>query len=346
MDTELFNFDLPDSVIAHTPLLERDASRMLHIGQHALADSYIYKLPEYVTDNDVLVFNNTRVIPARLYGMRDTVRIEILLHKQLKPLHWRAFARPAKRLKVGQLIHFADKFEALVTEKLESGEVSLQFTCDETMFWQQLETLGQMPLPPYIERPDGEQEDDRQRYQTIYAQHDGSVAAPTAGLHFTDGLLQRLRERGVEMHYVTLHVGGGTFLPVKVDDTDDHIMHSEFGIIEPHTAAALTQAKAQGKNIMAVGTTSLRILEAATDEASQVHPFSRETDIFITPGYRFRCVDRLLTNFHLPKSTLFMLVSAFAGLDKMQSAYQHAIASQYRFYSYGDACLLEKAANS
>ena len=343
MDTELFNFDLPEQVIAHVPLTERDAARMLHVTPDALADSYIYKLPDMLGDGDVLVLNNTKVIPARLYGQRDAVNIELLLHKQTEPLHWRCFAKPAKKLKIGQQIDFGEELSAEVLKKHESGEVSVRFNCEENVFWDILDRLGKMPLPPYISRPDGNLSDDEERYQTIYAEEKGSVAAPTAGLHFTEKLLDEIRARGVEIYHVTLHVGGGTFLPVKVADTDDHVMHSELGIISEPVARALTDAKREGKRIVSVGTTSLRILESATDEDGVVHPFHDETSIFITPGYRFRCVDRLVTNFHLPKSTLFMLVSAFAGLEHMQAAYQHAIQNHYRFYSYGDACLLERA---
>ncbi len=341
MDTNLFHFDLPEKHIAHTPLSKRDSARMLHVGQDALADSYIYKLPELLSNQDVLVLNNTKVIPARLYGQRGEVNIEILLHKQVSPLLWRCFAKPAKRLKLGQHVTFGEHFTAEVMEKHESGEVSLKFLCDEDTFWQQIDAMGQMPLPPYITRQMSEE--DKERYQTVFAQDAGSVAAPTAGLHFTEALLQQLRDKGVEIYYVTLHVGGGTFLPVKVDDTDDHQMHSEFGIISQSVAQSLNAAKAEGKRIVAVGTTSMRVLESATTDEGEVQPFHDETDIFITPGYRFKAVDRMLTNFHLPKSTLFMLVSAFAGLEKMQSAYQHAIANDYRFYSYGDACFLERA---
>jgi S-adenosylmethionine:tRNA ribosyltransferase-isomerase len=341
MDIALFHFDLPDTHIAHTPLSKRDAARMLHVTPDALADSYIYKLPELLTHNDVLVLNNTKVIPARLYGVRDAVTIEILLHKHIAALDWRCFAKPAKRLKLGQHIVFGEQFRAEVIDKLDTGEVTLRFLCSEEAFWQHIDALGQMPLPPYIARQMSEE--DKERYQTVFAENAGSVAAPTAGLHFTESLLQQLRDKGVEIYYVTLHVGGGTFLPVKVEDTKDHHMHSEFGIITEAVATSITSAKATGKRIVAVGTTSLRLLESASDEFGALHPFHQETDIFITPGYRFKMVDRLLTNFHLPKSTLFMLVSAFAGLDKMHSAYQHAIANDYRFYSYGDACFLEKS---
>ena len=340
MDTNLFHFDLPEEHIANAPLSKRDSARMLHVGQHALADSYIYKLPDLLTDQDVLVLNNTKVIPARLYGQRDEVNIEILLHKQVSPLEWRCFAKPAKRLKIGQSIIFGEHFTAEVIDKHESGEVSLRFLCDEEQFWHQLDAMGQMPLPPYITRQMSEE--DKERYQTVFAQDAGSVAAPTAGLHFTEALLQTLRDKGVEIYYVTLHVGGGTFLPVKANDTDDHMMHSEFGIVSHAVAQSLNAAKAEGKRIVAVGTTSMRVLESAAQGEGNIQPFHGETDIFITPGYQFKMVDRLLTNFHLPKSTLFMLVSAFSGLDRMQNAYQHAISNHYRFYSYGDACFLER----
>ncbi len=343
MKTALFDFDLPASSIAHQPASRREDARLLHVTHDAFSDHHIYDIGTLLTSNDVLVFNNTRVIPARLYGMRDQVSIEILLHKQLSvPLTWRAFAKPAKRLKCGHIIHFSDGLSATVKEKHPQGDVTLTFQCSsDEVFWTLLNQLGHMPLPPYISRDEGQEAADVQRYQTVYAKHKGSVAAPTAGLHFTHDLLKQLREKGVEQHYVTLHVGGGTFLPVKTDDTRDHVMHSEYGVLSEDTANALNAAKAKGKNIVAVGTTSMRTLESATDADGIIHPFEQETDIFITPGYQFRCVDRLLTNFHLPRSSLFMLVSAFSGLTRMKVAYQHAIDSGYRFYSYGDACLLE-----
>ena len=348
MKTSLFDFHLPEERIAHTPSEKRDGARLLHVAPTLFHDRHITDLTDLITRDDVLVFNNTKVIPARLHGRRGEMPVEILLHKALCPLNWRCFAKPAKRLKVGQEIVFSSaayRLPATVMEKCESGEVILAFHCPDTAsFWQALEQIGQLPLPPYITRKDGISSEDKVRYQTVYAKHAGSVAAPTAGLHFTETLLSALRAKGVEMHELTLHVGGGTFMPVKVEDTEHHIMHSEYGEISAATASALTHAKCKRKRIVAVGTTSLRTLESATDDNGIIHPFAAETDIFITPPYRFKAVDRLLTNFHLPKSTLFMLVSAFSGLERMQSAYRHAIAEGYRFYSYGDACLLEACA--
>lgn len=322
-------------------------------------DKTIRDLPSFLKPGDVMVFNDTRVIPARLMGKRGEARIEILLHKRchsersaeslqrLDPsptardyIQWACFAKPAKKLRIGDNIAFADDFFATVKEKLPDGQVVLQFPADMR---EKLERYGQMPLPPYIEKKRTADATDKAHYQTIYAKHEGSVAAPTAGLHFTDNLFKAIDAAGVKRVQVTLHVGGGTFLPVKVEDTDDHVMHSEFATVTPETAAAINAAKKAGGRVIAVGTTSLRTLESATDENGIVQPFSAETAIFITPGYRFKCVDMLLTNFHLPKSTLFMLVCAFAGTERMQAAYAHAIAERYRFYSYGDACLLYKA---
>jgi S-adenosylmethionine:tRNA ribosyltransferase-isomerase len=346
MKTTLFDFDLPETCIAHSPSAQRDGARLLHVTQSRLHDCTIPDLIHLLTSDDVLVFNNTKVIPARLHAMRGESHVELLLHKQIVPLSWRCFAKPAKRLKLGQEVVVEKagvRLSATVAEKCESGEVVLTFASPSTeAFWDALAQLGEMPLPPYIKRTDGATEDDAARYQTVYAKYAGSVAAPTAGLHFTEALLDALRARGVEMHEITLHVGGGTFLPVKTDDVGDHVMHSEYGEISASTAHALTHAKQQGKRIVAVGTTSLRTLESATDAAGVVHPFAAETNIFITPPYHFKAVDRLITNFHLPKSTLFMLVTAFSGLERMQTAYAHAIAHGYRFYSYGDACLLER----
>lgn len=348
MKTELFDFDLPEHLIAQEPLPQRDQARLLHVQCDTLADQHIYDLPELLGSQDVLVFNDTKVIPARLYGQRDAVAVEVLLHKQEGVLRWRAFAKPAKRLKPGQVIAFQAGLEAEVLAKYDSGEVALAFAVNgkrdnDAAFWEALHRIGQMPLPPYIARPTGTSADDAARYQTVYGRHEGSVAAPTAGLHFTPELLERLQQAGVEQHYITLHVGGGTFLPVKAEDTDGHQMHSEYAIIDEATANALNEAKAAGKRITAVGTTSLRTLEAASYQTpGRVQPFRDETEIFITPGYAFRFVDRLLTNFHLPKSTLFMLVAAFSGLERMKAAYSHAIDQRYRFYSYGDGCLLER----
>ncbi|NET71229.1 MAG: tRNA preQ1(34) S-adenosylmethionine ribosyltransferase-isomerase QueA [Sphaerospermopsis sp. SIO1G2] len=342
MDLSLFDFNLPEHCIAQNPASKRDGAKLLHVTNHDVQDLRIPDIVRLFNEQDVLVLNDTRVIPARLLGKRETIDIEILLHKQLDDVCWRVFAKPAKRLRVGQRIIFSPSCYATVIEKYASGEIKLQFDVKDGTLWQAIQQLGEVPLPPYIARPDGVNTSDASRYQTVYAKHHGSVAAPTAGLHFTQSLLESLASQGVTILYVTLHVGGGTFLPVKVQDTNDHVMHSEYGELSEDVAEALNHARIAGKRIVAVGTTSLRILESTTDEAGIVHPFRGETDIFITPGYQFRCVDRLLTNFHLPKSTLFMLVSAFAGLSTMHSAYQHAINSDYRFYSYGDACLLEK----
>lgn len=255
---------------------------------------------------------------------------------------WSSLARPAKRLHIGDTILFADDFSGEVIEKREGGEVLIRFDCADEAFFEKVKKVGHVPLPPYIKRPQGDTPEDRTRYQTIYAAREGAVAAPTAGLHFTPELFEKLDQRGITRKTVTLHVGAGTFLPVKTERVAEHKMHAEWGEMTPETAAFLNDAKAQGRRIVAVGTTSLRLLESAADEHGIIHPFCGETDIFITPGYRFRAIDAMMTNFHLPKSTLFMLVSALAGLDNMRTAYAHAIDKNYRFYSYGDATLLEK----
>ncbi len=342
MKTDAFDFHLPETLIADTPEAQRDHSRLLHVTSDACLDRYFYQLPELFDERDVLVLNDTRVIPARLYGKRDDVHIEILLHKELGAGWWKVFARPAKRLRPGQVIDIQELLQAEVESKYDSGEVVLRFNLEGDAFKKALEQVGQTPLPPYIEREQGANAVDAERYQTVYAKHAGSVAAPTAGLHFTKALLDVLQSKGVDIHYVTLHVGGGTFLPVKAEDIADHQMHSEAGIVTAETVEALNVAKQEGKRITAVGTTSMRILESAASVDSVLAPFHQETDIFITPGYAFRFVDRLITNFHLPRSTLFMLVSAFSGLERMQRAYAHAMDAGYRFYSYGDACLLER----
>lgn len=341
MRTDLFDFHLPEELIAQHPLDDRSASRLLHVCADALHDRMVADMPSLFDERDVLVFNNSKVIPARLFGMRGEVRIEFLLHKERAAQTWTAFAKPAKRLSVGDVVQIAEDMWAHVQEKCPTGEVVLQFNAPtREMFLEQLVRYGHIPLPPYMKRADALE--DRERYQTVYAKYEGSVAAPTAGLHFTESLLEALRARGVGMEYVTLHVGGGTFLPVKVDDTNDHVMHSEYAVLSPDIAQRLNRARAEGKRIVAIGTTSMRTLESAADDAGIIQPFASETSIFITPSYRFKAVDRLMTNFHLPKSTLFMLVSAFCGLERMHHAYAHAIAQQYRFYSYGDASLLER----
>jgi S-adenosylmethionine:tRNA ribosyltransferase-isomerase len=349
MKVDQFDFDLPREAIALRPVSPRDAAKLLVVRGGALDDLKVTDLPGFLRPGDVMVFNDTKVIPARLSGHRHPAgveggaKVEITLHMRLDEKRWKAFARPAKKLKSGDEIKFAAGLAATVAEKGEAGEVTLEFNHAGDALRAALGQAGIMPLPPYIagQRPaDARDEAD---YQTVYAAREGAVAAPTAGLHFTPDLLAGLDSMGVTRVTVTLHVGAGTFLPVKVDDTADHKMHAEWGEISRHAAKAINAARAKGGRIVAVGTTSLRLLETAADDAGIVHPLAVETDIFITPGYRFKAVDMLMTNFHLPRSTLFMLVSAFAGLDRMRAAYAHAIKNGYRFYSYGDASLLYKA---
>jgi S-adenosylmethionine:tRNA ribosyltransferase-isomerase len=350
-----FDFDLPEDHIALRPAEPRDAARLLVVrpGQ-ALADHVVRELPDFLRAGDALVFNDTRVIPARLSGLREgrttggadgtPVAVEATLHRRVSPDRWSAFMRPGKRLKIGDRVAFGDddRLDATIAEKHEGGEVVLAFDVSGPDLDIGIARHGDMPLPPYIAAKRGEDERDRADYQTVYAREDGSVAAPTAGLHFTPDLLERLKAKGVSLHFVTLHVGAGTFLPVKTDDVSEHKMHAEFGEVSAEVADALNAVHAAGGRIVCVGTTSLRLLESATGEDGVVRPFADETAIFITPGYRFRAADVLMTNFHLPKSTLFMLVSAFAGSATMRGAYEHAISTGYRFYSYGDGSLLFK----
>ena len=343
-----FDFDLPVDAIAQRPAAPRDSARLLVVDN--LADHRMGDLPDFLKDGDILVCNDTRVIPARLKGKRGKAggvggamaNIEVTLHKRLSDNSWDAFARPAKKLKPGDVIIFATDFQATCSDKGDGGEVTLDFNKAGADLMTALDAHGGMPLPPYIKREGLADKKDRDDYQTLFAAKDGAVAAPTAGLHFTPELLSAIEAGGIKRVTVTLHVGAGTFLPVRVDDTDDHVMHAEWGEINAATANAINDAKAAGGRVVCIGTTSLRILESATDDDGTVHPFSGDTDIFITPGYRFRITDALLTNFHLPRSTLFMLVAAFTGLEKMKKAYATAIERGYRFYSYGDGCLLEK----
>ncbi len=333
-----FDFVLLPENIALRPAVPRETAKLLHVNRD-IDDHSIADLPSLLKPTDVLVFNDTRVIPAALSGIRTnrfgtTPRIEALLHLRIDGARWKAFVKPAKKLEEGDTVRFGD-LEARVEHKAEAGEVTLCFNVANADLDAALMKWGRVPLPPYIERKRKQDAQDRTDYQTFYAKHNGAVAAPTAGLHFTPSLMTRLQDIGIQQEYVTLHVGAGTFLLVKVDDTKDHKMHAEWGSISHQTSARLKAAKAEGRRIIAVGTTSLRLLEA-----SGLEPFSGATDIFITPGYRFRAVDGLFTNFHLPKSTLFMLVCAFAGTERMKAAYAHAIANNYRFYSYGDASLL------
>ncbi len=340
MKTADFDYFLPASAIADRPVEPRDAARMLVVKDGECVDSHIRALDSWLRAGDVLVLNNSKVIPARLTGMRDEVKAEVLLHKPVAlPLTWRVFGKPLKRLKAGQEIHFSEHFSAIVEERIDD-ELILRFTCAPEAFWQHIESIGTMPLPPYIERKRSADRGDSTTYQTVYAKDHGSVAAPTAGLHFTPALLQSLQAKGVEIAYVTLHVGGGTFLPVKADNVQDHVMHSEWAVLSAETAAHINAAKQRGGRVVAVGSTSTRTLEAAAHSDGVVQAYQAETDIFITPGYRFKVVDIMLTNFHLPKSTLLMLISAFSGMMPVRRAYAHAIEQGYRFFSYGDATLL------
>jgi S-adenosylmethionine:tRNA ribosyltransferase-isomerase len=359
MRTDLFDFDLPADRIALRPASPRDAARLLVVrpGQAAeLEDRSIADLPDLLRPGDCLVVNDSKVIAARVKGRRigrgtTEPAIEATLHKRIDGSHWRAFILGAKKVQVGDTLRFGaegrvcflGELDAQVSHKDDEGEVSLSFSFHGPVLDQAIAERGAMPLPPYIASRRAPDDRDRTDYQTMFAAHDGSVAAPTAGLHFTDALLARLKARGVAVHKVTLHVGAGTFLPVKSYDTAGHKMQAEFGEVSAETAAALNNARAAGGRIAAVGSTALRLLESAAGEDGKLRAFSGETAIFITPGYKFRAVDLMLTNFHLPRSTLFMLVSAFSGLDNMQRAYAHAIQGGYRFYSYGDACLLARA---
>lgn len=336
MDVTLFDFTLPKDRIALRPAVPRDSARLLVVRPDGLEDKVLLDLPTCLLPGDCIVSNDTRVIPARLFGHRGEAHVEITLHKRIDDTQWKAFARPAKKCRPGDVIDF-DGLKASVRAR-DGGEVTLQF--DSNDLDRDLGAHGVMPLPPYIAALRPVDNQDRADYQTIFSCRPGAVAAPTAGLHFTDRVLQDLKMRGIGFETLTLHVGAGTFLPVKVDDTDDHKMHAEWGEISKETADRLNAVRAAGGRIVAIGTTSLRLLESAADERGILHPFRGDTDIFMTPGYRFRAVDVLLTNFHLPKSTLFMLVSAFCGLERMQRAYAHAIENKYRFYSYGDASLL------
>lgn len=347
MRVDLFDFELPPERIALAPVAPRDAARLLHVRQTGVEDRLVRDLPGLFRPGDLLVTNDTKVIPAQLFGQRAArgdgapVAIEATLHKDLGGNSWRAFIRPAKRLKEGDVVNFEGGLSARVAKR-DGAEADLDFDVDGSSFQTALERAGVMPLPPYIARKRPADETDRENYQTMFADETGSVAAPTAGLHFTPRLMDELKVKDIQHLSVTLHVGAGTFLPVTAEDTDDHKMHAEWGEITEAQAHEINETRARGGRIIAVGTTSLRLMESAADKQGVIHPFAEETDIFITPGYRFKAVDLLMTNFHLPRSTLFMLVCAFAGVETMKTAYAHAIEKEYRFYSYGDACLLEK----
>lgn len=350
MRVDQFDFDLPNERIALRPARPRDAARLLVVtpdGAPVLSDKGVRDLPDLLEAGDALVFNDTKVIPAQLEGKRVRGEIEAgigaTLHLRSGPDRWKAFVRPAKKLQIDDLVVFegnSTRLTATVREKADGGEVLLVFDRSGPDLDIAIAEVGHIPLPPYIAQKRGEDAQDRKDYQTIFAEKDGAVAAPTAGLHFTPALLDAIKARGIEMHRVTLHVGAGTFLPVKAEETEDHKMHAEWGEVSKETAAALLAVKARGNKVVSIGTTSLRILESSAQKTGKIAPFAGETSIFITPGYEFKAIDALMTNFHLPRSTLFMLVSALSGLETMQSAYAHAIENEYRFYSYGDGSLL------
>jgi S-adenosylmethionine:tRNA ribosyltransferase-isomerase len=358
MRTDLFEFELPPERIALRPASPRDAARLLVVRPGLVPefdDRAVRDLPELLRPGDALVINDTKVIPARLRGRRigrgPETAIEATLHRRLDGARWRAFVKPAKRLAAGDVVRFGEEgrvcflgqLDATVEDKSEGGEVTLAFAFHGPVLDQAVEERGDMPLPPYIAARRAPDERDRIDYQTLFAQAEGSVAAPTAGLHFTDDLVSGLAQRGIAVHKVTLHVGAGTFLPVKAADTAEHRLHAEAGSVSAETASALNAVRHAGGRIVAVGSTSLRLIESASRDDGLIRRFEGETALFITPGYRFRAVDVMMTNFHLPRSTLFMLVAAFSGLEVMKRAYAHAIEQGYRFYSYGDACLLFRA---
>ncbi|WP_213982053.1 tRNA preQ1(34) S-adenosylmethionine ribosyltransferase-isomerase QueA [Sphingomonas sp. dw_22] len=339
MNVDLFDFELPAERIALRPASPRDSARMLVLDGAGTRDAVVRDLPAMLRAGDLLVFNDTRVIPAQLEGRRGEAHIGATLHKREGPRRWRAFIRNAKRLREGDTIDFGEGVSALASDRAEDGSFALEFAGEEPVELL-LARCGRMPLPPYIASKRPTDARDAEDYQTMFAAEPGAVAAPTAALHFTPGLMAALDAAGIGHATLTLHVGAGTFLPVKAEDTDAHRMHAEWGRIDAATADRLNAVRAKGGRVIAVGTTSLRLIESATGKDGTIRPFEGDTAIFITPGYRFKGVDGLVTNFHLPRSTLFMLVSALMGLDRMQAAYRHAIATDYRFYSYGDASLL------
>lgn len=355
MRVDLFDFELDKELIAKEPATPRDASKLLDLTQeNTIFDRHFYDLPDILQKGDVLVFNNTKVIPARLYGKRGEAEVEVTLYHPENGLTWWAFIKNSKRLHPEDVVTFYTPeisaedslFKAKVLEKHGEDGVLLEFLCSADELAKMLETYGLMPLPPYIKREKPvagiwNKYNDKENYQTVYAKYEGAVAAPTAGLHFTDNVLKKIEEKGVTKVFLTLHVGAGTFLPVKTDNTEDHKMHAEYGIITQEACDIINQAKKEGRRIIAVGTTSVRLLESAADNNGMLHPFNGETAIFITPGYKFKVIDYIITNFHLPKSTLFMLICAIAGTERMKTAYAHAIKEKYRFYSYGDSSILK-----
>tara|TARA_R110002110_G_scaffold85816_2_gene223429 strand:- start:12751 stop:13779 length:1029 start_codon:yes stop_codon:yes gene_type:complete len=342
MKTSDFDFELPAERIAQRPAEPRDSARLLDL-RDGISDRIVRELPDLLNPESLLIVNDTRVIPAQLEGCRGEGRMSVTLHKRLTDTEWLAFARPAKRLRPGDRIDFAEGFSAEVIARGEGGEAHLRFDMAADAFRDALMRYGRTPLPPYIKRGDGPDGQDAHDYQTMFAAREGAVAAPTAGLHFTPELMAGLTAADMEIATVTLHVGAGTFLPVTVEDVQDHKMHAEYGEVDAATAARINAARAAGRPVVSIGTTALRVLESAVDAEGHVAAFRGDTRLFCVPGYEFRAVDQLFTNFHLPRSTLFMLVCAFAGTDHMRTAYAHAITEQYRFFSYGDATLLKRA---
>jgi len=358
MRVDIFDFELDKNLIANQPCEPRDACKLLDLtNPNNICDRFFYELPELLEEGDVLVFNDTKVIPGRLYARRGNAEVEVTLYHPVDGIKWWAFIKNSKRLHAEDTITFytdeispeTSSFTAKIIEKRADDGVCISFNCKPEELSKLLEEYGSMPLPPYIKRnkPGIDNNNiwnrysDKENYQTIYAKYEGAVAAPTAGLHFTDNVFTALEQKGVRKVFLTLHVGAGTFLPVKVEDTNDHKMHAEYGIITQSTCDIINEAKRNGKRIIAVGTTSLRLLESASDEHGLLKPFTGETSIFITPGYKFKIIDYIITNFHLPKSTLFMLICAIAGTEKMKQAYIHAMEHNYRFYSYGDSSILK-----
>lgn len=345
--TSDFDFDLPTDRIAQHPVRPRDKARLLHVPLHgSLQDKIIQDLPDLLQPGDLLVANDTEVISAQLSAKRGEAHIGITLDRPIEDGSWHVLVKNSRRLHIGDRLDFPETTVNAIVERLESGGGAfIRFSVEGSDFDAWLKEAGQLALPPYISRPQGPTPEDQLDYRTIFSRYPGAVAAPTAGLHFTQPLLDQLAQKNIERLTLTLHVGAGTFLPVRSEKIEDHHMHAEYGIITPEVAERLNQAKSEKRRIVAVGTTSLRLLESAVDKNGIIHPFHQETSIFIHPGHSFKAVDVLMTNFHLPKSTLFMLVCAFAGTKRMQQAYAHAIQNHYRFYSYGDACLLYKQAD-
>ena len=342
MDISLFDYELDKDLIAQFPCSPRDSSRLLSCLDNIPKDFNFNKLPEILNSGDVLVINNTKVIPSRLFGKRDNVNIEVTLHLKVKRNQWRAFVKPGKKCRVNDELVFKDRLKAIVIEKFIEGDLLLEFNKDEKDLLRAVNNQGVMPLPPYIKR-EYHLVDDKSDYQTIFASNEGAVAAPTAGLHFTDKLIYKLEKKGIIIAPVTLHVGAGTFLPVKVENVLNHKMHEEWGSLDLNTFEIINNAIVNKKRIIALGTTSLRILETiAMKNNGKIIPWSGLTNLFITPGFKFNIVDLLITNFHLPKSTLLMLVSAFYGRENLFNAYDYAIKKKYRFFSYGDSCIFPK----